>query len=240
MQKAFVFNGLHGSKYRVIQTFPLTCKGFIHIYVTFETECVMRLFINSGSPFARKCRVLVRELHLGGQVEEVLTDTIASVPEHVAVNPFAQIPALVTDEGQAIFDSTLICEWLAAHYGPYPLFADGEGLWAARQLEALGDGMLENCVKLVLESRRPDGERSVAWTKRWQDGLRRAFAAADARIADPQPEGSPGLADITIAAALTYADFRFPGHGFADGADRVKALRDHLEKRQSFIDTYPA
>jgi len=200
----------------------------------------MRLFINSGSPFARKCRILSHEMRLQTQIEEVATNTLASVPEHVAVNPFAQIPALMTDDGQALVDSTLICEWLVAHYGPYPLFPQGEAQWAARQLEALGDGILETCVKLVLESRRPEHERSQIWTQRWEDVLTRSFAAADRLIVEVAPQGLPGLADITLAAALTYADFRFPGHIYAERADRLKALRDHLEKRQSFIDTYPA
>ncbi|MFT3996960.1 MAG: glutathione S-transferase N-terminal domain-containing protein, partial [Asticcacaulis sp.] len=66
----------------------------------------MRLFVNSGSPFARKCKILVRELGLTAAVEEVATDTIAALPEHVGINPFAQIPALVTDDAQVFVDST--------------------------------------------------------------------------------------------------------------------------------------
>lgn len=197
----------------------------------------MRLFINSGSPFARKCRILVREMRLTDRVEDVPTVTLDSVPAHVAVNPFAQVPALVTDHG-AFVDSTLICEWLAAHYGPYPLYPEGEAQWAARQAEALADGILETAVKMVIEHRRPEAERSPAWLKRWEEGLRRALKAADGL--GGVSEAPPGLAEITLASAATYIDFRFPQLDWHAEAPRLVALRDQLEKRQSFIDTYPS
>lgn len=197
----------------------------------------MRLFINSGSPFARKCRIIVRELGLSAQVEDVPTVTLDSVPDHVAVNPFAQIPALMTDEATFV-DSTLICEWLVAHHGPYPLYPQGEGYWPARQLEALADGILESAVKMVIETRRPESERSPSWLRRWEEGLLRGLTQADGLCVIP--EGQPGLAEITLAVAATYTDFRFPDLDWQGEAPRIVALRDHLEKRQSFIDTYPS
>lgn len=201
----------------------------------------MKLFINSGSPFVRKCRIFVRELGLLAHVSEVETVTLNNAPEHVSVNPFAQIPALETDQDEGLFDSTLICEWLGTRYDAvnrlYPSPDNADAYWRSRRAETLGDSLLEACVKMVIENRRPESERSPSWLRRWEEGLLRGFAASEDLC--PEPMETPDLAAITLAVAATYVDFRFPDLKWAHHAPKLVALRDHLEKRQSFIETYP-
>ncbi|MDC7684738.1 glutathione S-transferase N-terminal domain-containing protein [Asticcacaulis sp. BYS171W] len=200
----------------------------------------MKLFINSGSPFARKCRIVVHELGLTDRVDMVSVVTTDSAPDHVAVNPFAQIPALITDTGETFIDSTLICEWLAAHYGGFALYPEGEAYWAARQLMALTQGVLEASVKRVIETRRPESERSAFWLKRWEDGIHRGFAAIEAVCPEVTGAAEYGLAEMSVAIAATYAAFRFPDIDWLANAPKIAALTATLEKRQSFIDTYPS
>lgn len=196
----------------------------------------MKLFINSASPFARKARIVIREKGLLARIEEVVTVPLDSAPDLVSVNPVAQIPALVDDDGVNWQDSTLICARIDSLYPQPRLLPEGEAQWPVRRLEALSTGLIDMLVRMVLEYRRPETERSPFWLRRWEDNLLRGFAAAEAvcPAADVFDMGS-----LTLGIAATYSDFRYPHIDWRAVAPKVAALQVELEKRQSFIDTYP-
>jgi glutathione S-transferase len=198
----------------------------------------MRLFMSPGSPFVRKCRIVVREKGLTGRVEEVTLDfPYKTDPAHLAANPIGQVPALVTDDGQAFVDSPLICEYLDSLAAqPQLVPSDGAPRWSALRLETLGDGIMEMTVKLVMESRRPDGERSDTWMEHWRAGMVRALDAAEAQATEPT---SLDIGAISLAVAATYVEFRRPDAQWRNGRPRLAALRDALEARDSFRETYP-
>ena len=126
---------------------------------------------------------MAREKGLAGRVEEVLTDPYANDPPLVAANPIAQVPALVDDDGSVFTDSPIICAYLdEIGQGPRLLPASGPEHWRVRRLAALADGALEMGVKLLLEKRRPEHERSPSWMERWRAGLLRALDAVEAAI----------------------------------------------------------
>ena len=140
----------------------------------------MKLYISAASPFARKCRIVAREKGLADRVEEIIADPYASDPALVAANPLVQVPALVTDDGTMFTDSPLICEWLDAQgSGARLLPPEGEARWRVRRLETLAGGALEMGVKLVLEKRRPESERSPSWIERWTTNMGRALEALE-------------------------------------------------------------
>ena len=116
----------------------------------------MKLFVNSGSPFARKARIVVRERGWAPGVEEVFTVPVESPDDLVGANPVAQIPALIGDDGVCWQDSTLICAWLDAKGEGAPLLppADSAAYWAVRRLEAAAVALIEMNVRMVLENRR--------------------------------------------------------------------------------------
>jgi glutathione S-transferase len=198
----------------------------------------MRLYLSTGSPFVRKCRVVIREKGLLPKVEEVAIDfPYKSDPGHLAANPIGQVPALVADDGTTFFDSTLICAYLDSQSGaPRLLPPEGPDHWRVRRLETIGDGMMEMTVKQVLESRRPENEQSALWKGYWMAGLERAIEAAEANAPDPS---SFDLGSITLAIAATYLDFRLPSLDWRAGRPKLHALRDALEERESFGETYP-
>src|SRR5580700_5727623 len=74
------------------------------------------------------------------------------------VNPLGKIPALVLDDGSALFDSPVICEYLN-HVGGgkfFPgmsLWRHTSGRWKALGLQALGDGLMDAAVERVHEDR---------------------------------------------------------------------------------------
>ena len=196
----------------------------------------MRLFVTAPSPFARKCRIVVREKGLIDRVEEVVVDPYANDPTLLAANPIAQAPALAAD-GHVFTDSPLICAYLdSVGQGPRLIPESGEDYWRTRRLETLADGAMEMGVKWLLELRRPEHERSPTWIARWKDGLRRSLDALEAWA----PEADPlDLGVVTTGVCLTWLGFRHPDLNWMSGRPALTALQAELEQRPSFVDTYP-
>ena len=197
----------------------------------------MRLYMSIASPFVRKCRVVLREKGLKDRVEEIALDFPYKAADYTAVNPVGQVPALVLDDGTVFTNSPVISDYLdRLGSGPRLLPPEGEAHWRTRRLEALGDQINEMAVKVIMESRRPEGERSPTWTGFWREGLVRALDVAEANA--PEPDALD-LGAITLAIATTYAGFRYPELAWREGRPRLSALNDALEARESFRETYP-
>ncbi|MGZ8363207.1 MAG: glutathione S-transferase family protein [Caulobacteraceae bacterium] len=197
----------------------------------------MRLYISTGSPFARKCRIVLREKMLQGSCEEQALDFPYKAPAFTAINPLGQVPTLVMEDGEALFNSPVICAYLdSIGAGPRLLPPEGADHWRARRLETFGDGMMEMTVKQVLENRRPENLRSAEWIETWTSGLRLALDQAEAQA--PAPDEFH-IGSISLAVACTYLDFRKPEFDWRTGHPKLVALRDALETRVSFKETYP-
>ena len=73
-----------------------------------------KLIIATPSPFARKARIALLEKGVDFEVEiDNPWSPAARAPAH---NPLGKIPALLTDDGGAIFDSSLIVEYAEAKW----------------------------------------------------------------------------------------------------------------------------
>ncbi len=198
----------------------------------------MKLYITVPSPFARKCRIVAREKGLIGRIEEIAVDPYANAPELLASNPVVQVPTLIAEDGLPINDSPVICEYLdALGDGPRLLPAQGPERLRVRRLETLGNQALEMGVKLLLELRRPEGERSPSWIARWTDNMGRAL---DALETDCPNTDSLDMGVITAGVAVTWIGFRHPGYDLAAGRPGLVALQAALEARASFEETRPA
>lgn len=198
----------------------------------------MKLYITAPSPFARKCRIVAREKGLIDRIEEIAIDPYASPAELLAVNPIAQAPALAMDDGEAITDSPVICEWLDRHgSGPVLLPIDGPERWRVKRIETLAAATLEMGVKLVLEKRRPEGERSPSWIARWTENMHRALDALEAADIAAEPLD---MGVITAGCAVTWIGFRHPDFDWKTGRPGLVALQAALEAHDSFRETVPA
>ena len=196
----------------------------------------MKLYITAPSPFARKCRIVAIEK--GVTVEEVFVDPYANAPELLASNPVIQVPSLIAEDGLPLNDSPIICEYLdMVGAGPRLTPESGAERLRVRRIEATADGLLEMGVKLVLEKRRPEHERSPSWMARWSGNMGRALDALEAAdlSADDFHIGS-----LTTGVALTWLDFRHPDFDWRTGRPGLVALQTALEARQSFAVTRPA
>lgn len=192
------------------------------------------LFMNTASPYARKARILVREFGLIDRVTETVVAPIENPPALLAVNPLAQIPTLVL-EGMVLSDSLLMGHYLCATQPQGPKLLPEENYWKVRQLEVLANGILEMCVKIVLENRRPENERSPKWLARWKDNIFRSLEVAETRVSGHGFD----MGSLTLVIALTYVAFRFPDWKWSEKFPKLAALQAEIEKRPSFVDTYP-
>lgn len=195
----------------------------------------MKLYISTPSPFARKCRIVA--LECGVAVTEVLADPYADDPALLAANPIVQVPTLVAMDGQPISDSPVICEYLdGLGSGPRLLPADGPERLRVRRIETLGNALLDQGVKRVLELRRPESERSPSWIARWTAGMQRTLDVLEASNLQPDPLD---MGVITVGVALTWISFRHPDIDWKAGRPNLVALQGALEQRPSFVETAP-
>jgi glutathione S-transferase len=166
----------------------------------------MKLYTNAASPFARKCRVIAHELDIKLELVRTLPFNDEAFRR---INPLGKIPALLLDDGSALIDSPVICEYLN-HVGGGKFFPGMNpfkgpaGRWKALGLQALGDGMADAAVAYMVEGRQtPPNEaqrtRHMAAVTATLDVLERAKFAEH-----------PTIGEIAVACALGYLDFRIP------------------------------
>lgn len=198
----------------------------------------MRHLFSATSPYARKIHVLVIEKGLSDRVEDVPANPMEDPADLSAVNPLHKVPAFIRDDGPALFDSPLICEYLDTTF-PSPRFIPeaGEARWQVLRAQALADGILDAALPLVMELRRPEGERSAAWMERWRQAITRAVAVLDAERATL--EGPLDLGQVAAVAALDYLDFRLPEIAWRDRHPALAAWADALLARPSLRATDP-
>lgn len=171
----------------------------------------MRLFYAPTSPFARKVRVLIAEKAIGG-IELVTVSPFDAPAELATSNPLSKVPALILDDGRALYDSPVICEYLdQTSGGTLMIPPSGDERWQVLRRQALADGMMETCLSLALEvNRRPENERSPSWIEHWCRTMRRSVDALEAEIGSFG--ASVDMGHIATACALAYLDLRAAEH----------------------------
>lgn len=198
----------------------------------------MKLFYTPNSPYARKCRVVAIEKGLADKMEFIKSDPWENAPELLAVNPMAKVPALLTDNGMAVCDSPIICEYLDA-LTPEPklLPSNTNERIQVLGLAALADGMIDESVAWVIETmRRPEEKRWDGWIKRKEDGVKRTIALIAPYASNDDPLS---LATINLAVALAYISFRMPHIHWRAEHPQLANWLEHFSKRESMVMTAP-
>lgn len=197
----------------------------------------MKLYITIPSPFARKCRIVAREKGLAQRVEEHIADPYANARELLDSNPLVQVPVLIAEDGLPVTDSPVICEYLDELGGGARLMpASGPERLKVKRLETLANGVLEMGVKLILERRRPEEERSASWIERWTLNMGRGLDALEAAA---PPAETLDMGVITTGVAVSWIGFRHPDFDWRSGRPNLIALQEALEDRDSFRHTRP-
>lgn len=198
---------------------------------------MLKLFFASPSPYARKVRVLIAEKGPTPSIEMIVRAPFEKPADLVALNPLSKIPTLVTDDGQILFDSPVIAEYLDGLGVPKLIPAVGRARWDALRRQALADGILDAGVSILLEGRRPEGERSSGWVQRQTEVIVRALDTCEGEI------GSFGevltIGHVAVGCALGWLDFRMPTHDWRGMRPKLSAWFGQFERRPSMIATKP-
>jgi len=204
----------------------------------------MKLIGSAASPYVRKVRVVMAEKRLDYQfvIEDVWSDatTIATS------NPLGQVPCLIMDGSEAMFDSRVIVEYLDT-LSPVGKLIPPSGRERAevKTWEALADGVMDAGVLWRMEAiwpKRAEGERSQAWMDRQRGKVETGIAAMAKGLGDkPFCSGIHlSLSDIAVGCALGWIDFRFPEIDWRAEHPNLDRLHEKLLLRPSFADTRPA
>ena len=196
----------------------------------------MKLLTALTSPYGRKVHVCALETGLDERIEIVVTGT--SQPELRELNPLGKIPALVTDDGQVLFDSPVICEYLDSLHDGDPLFPPAGNLrWSALRMQALADGMLDAALLRRYELARPESLRSAEWDQHQRLAMESGLDALERQSIVFAHRPDIGL--VAVACALGYLDFRFAHEPWRDSRPRLAAWYDAWRERRSMRETEP-
>ncbi len=167
-----------------------------------------KLFHAPASPYSAKVRMAA--LYTGFAIDKVQVDTASDPAELIAVNPLGKIPTLVTDDGEAVFDSSAIMQHINRVTGNrlYPRSAAKR--LEAERLEALADGLSDALLAHVYERRfRPEEKVHLPWLERqWSKAIR---TLDHLNASPPKLTKNATGGQIAVRSALAYAGLRFGG-----------------------------
>ena len=167
-----------------------------------------KVLVSSASPYS--CKVLMAAAHAGIPLQAVPVETSKPTEEFLKANPLGKIPVLIADDGETIFDSRAITQYLNRQSGNKLYPRNPAKRTDAERLEALADGIADCALAHVYERRsRPEEIVHQPWLdKQWEKVSR----ALDALNAEPPRLGRKITGGhIALRAVLGYLDLRFAG-----------------------------
>lgn len=196
---------------------------------------MIRLFHSTASPYARICRMALREAGLESRVAEAETTLRDPQAAVLPYNPVGRVPALVLADGTTITETTLVLNWLDRLGGSRRMLPeDAVGLAAYGRVLGLLDGI----AVWNRELRRPVHERSpgvIALEEgraaRVLDALERDVAAGDYRALD--------AGFLALAAVLGYGERRHTVWAWRDGHPALAGWFAEASARPAFQATIP-
>lgn len=195
----------------------------------------MKLHWSPRSPFVRKVMIVLNETGLVDRVEcrrSVVAFAAEPNPEVLRDNPLGKIPTLVLDDGTALFDSRVICEYLdTLHDGPKLFPAEGGARFRQLRRLALADGLTDILLLWRTERTRPQGTWDVLLSS-FETKVRACFEALE-REASGRDTTEFGIGDIAIVCALGQMGLRFQGAAWQERFPALAAWNRELLARPS-------
>ncbi len=200
----------------------------------------MKLMHGKVSPFVRKAMIFA--------IEKGLQDRVEVVPAAVGqgkinedllrLNPTGKIPTLITDDGQSVYDSLVICDYLdSVAAEPRALPQDAKERTAALTLNAAADGLIVAGVLAMLERGKaaerqwPEFE-AAQWAK-----VEHCLVAIDRGV---QARGQTfDIGTVGALCALGWLDARAPSVEWRSRFPKAAAWFDAQHARESVAGTRP-
>lgn len=194
----------------------------------------MQLLYTKRSPYSRKAQIMALEKNI--PLELIEEDLLKKSPGLLAANPLGKIPALILDDGQTLFDSPVICEYIDS-LNDAPVLIPAAQRFAILRWQALADGLMDNTVAMYLEKVR----HPLDFNPKFLQNLERNCALVLQYCEEHLPELADfSLAGISVACAVDYINFRFPDLNAQGLYPNLQAWLAEFSQRASMQETVPA
>jgi len=171
----------------------------------------MKLYSGPLSLFTAKVRIALAEKGLAYDRIDVPFSRAGyspKLPEMLAINPKGQVPVMIDGE-LALYDSTIILEYLEERYPKPPLYpADVCEKALCRQAEAAADEIFFPHVWALISEvfYKPEAERDAARIEAARAALAEQYRGLDAKLrAREYLCGTFSVADIGYVLTITFA-----------------------------------
>lgn len=196
---------------------------------------MLTLRTSPASPFGRKVKISAALLGLSDKIELVDADTTSSTDTLRQQNPLGKIPTLILENGETLYDSRVIVEYLD-HLAGGGVIPTGWDRFVALRQQALADGLMDAVLLQVYEGRwRAEDRREPKWVEHQQGKVQRALDYAEAHLATPA--ATIHIGHITLACALGYLDLRMGGQWRTSYPKLVAWLADFEARVPAFAKT---
>ena len=197
----------------------------------------MRLFISPISPYVRKVEIVAHIKGLSERLEKVRARDVGVDIE--TLNPLAKVPTLVTDDGEVLIESGLICQYLDSIgagptlYGEHP--AERRRIL---QTEAVGEGVLDAAVAWRMEVREHSPEmQSQSWLERQGKKVKAGLHVVERTLAGLEPQ--LGIPHVTYACMLFFIDQHKVFPAWRDEHPSLATWYAHTRQTQILASTEP-
>jgi glutathione S-transferase len=201
----------------------------------------MILYYSPRSPFVRKVMIALHETGLTARVDKVRAVTMMLKPnaELMKVNPWNKIPTFVTDDGQVLFDSDVIIEYLDTMHTLARLHPqEASWHWKALRWRAFGSEMLDVLILWRNERERQPERKSQdlidVFALKLNTGLE--FLEREAAELATAPFS---VGHIAIGCALGYMEWRFAQLTWREQHPSLLAWFSEFKRRPSVVATEP-
>ena len=167
-----------------------------------------KIFYSPASPYSAKVRMAAARC--GVDIDAQIVNTNDEPANLVDANPLGKIPVLIRDEGDAIFDSRAITQYLNRVSGSALFPRNAEKRLEAERLEALADGICDCLLAHVYERRfRPEEKIHQPWLDLQWKKVTRALDYLNSNPPKMTKKATGG--QIALRATLAYLSLRFEG-----------------------------
>jgi len=188
------------------------------------------------SPFVR--RVAIALNHYAVTFERRVLSVFQEFDAFLKVNPLGKAPALILPDGELLFDSRAIIEYLEAEASEGRKLTPSNGPLQRQMLsiEAAGIGLAEKVYERGIEfSRRSPGTHDPVWIERLDRQINSTLEWLEAELISDWFVGSDMTrADLAVAVAATYAAEKLPKHYDGEQFPKIEAHRQKCEALPAF------
>ncbi|PCH51293.1 MAG: glutathione S-transferase [Hyphomicrobiales bacterium] len=199
----------------------------------------MKLLWSKRSPFARKVMIVVAEKGLANNVQTINTIVMMAAPANKDVlkyNPLCKIPVLILADGNSLFDSRVICEYLdEIGKGPNLIPSQFDQRIKCMCLQSLSDGLLD--ILLLWRTEVGRGELcNDQISNSFDTKVKATMAQLEKEVVDFKTQPL-NLGHISVVCVLAQLNFRYPNCNWQKAHPTLSAWYNGISRLCSVLAT---